>query len=214
MKDKLEKDTPFKDGDDVKIFVDSNWEIIEKIVCRSIWRCHYYKYDTYGIEYSDFCHIAYILLLKSLGNYDPSKSSIRTHCIRVLNSKMQTYIRDNYQRDKNCTITKAERLEAPISQENATTLLIDIVPSKQIVQNPYETEDAALTKNIGLYLKQLSKEQRKVAELIMDGWNRQDIIKYLGLSEVRFGRIYARMTSDEKLAPLKELIGGQKWKNL
>ena len=57
------------------------------------------------------------------------------------------------------------------------------------------------------YLDSLTGNQRRVAELLMQGHDNQSIKSVLNLSDGRFNMIYKRMRSERKVEPLKKLKG-------
>lgn len=140
------------------------------------------------MHYDDFYSIADEVLWKCLQRFDDSKNAqFETYLIGCLIRKFKsriTYM--NRKRRNNGGINVS--LDALIDDESGTTI------GETIADKP----PIEISENTQQYLNSLSKIQRRVAEMIMSGFDFLSIKKELRLSDRRFNTVLQRMKAREK----------------
>ena len=138
--------------------------------------------------YDDFYSIADEVLWKCIQNFDDSKGAqFETYLINCLMRKFKsriTYM--NRKRRNNGGINVS--LDALVDDESGTTI------GETIADKP----PIEISENTQQYLNSLSKIQRRVAEMIMSGFDFLSIKKELRLSDRRFNTVLQRMKAREK----------------
>ena len=136
----------------------------------------------------DFYSIADEVLLKCLQNFDDSKGAqFETYLINCLIRKFKSRITYMNRKRRNCGSSEIS-LDALIDDESGTTI------GETIADKP----PIEISENAQQYLNSLSKTQRRVAEMIMSGFDFFSIKKELNLSDRRFNMVFQRMKAREK----------------
>lgn len=138
--------------------------------------------------YDDFYSIAGDVLWKCVKNFDYTKGAqFETYLINCLIRKFKTQITYmNRKRRNNGGINVS--LDALIDDESGMTI------GETIADKP----PVEISENTQQYLNNLSKTQRRVAEMIMSGFDFFSIKKELHLSDRRFNTVFQRMKAREK----------------
>lgn len=138
--------------------------------------------------YDDFYSIADEVLWKCLQNFDDSKGAqFETYLINCLVNKFKTRITYMNRKRRNNGSSEVS-LEKVIDDENGTTVG-EMIADKP----PVEISDTTQQ-----YLNNLTRLQRRVAEMIMLGFDFYSIKKELHLSDRRFNAVFQRMKAREK----------------
>lgn len=131
----------------------------------------------------------------------------------IRNNSFEKYLIDSLKRKIKTQVTHMNRkkrkgdsddisLDACIEDEEKMTVL-DVIADKEV------PDITPLTQR---YLDSLTKKQRQIAEMIMQGYDVKAIKKTLGLSDDKYEVITTSMREDRKIAPLKKLKGETRWK--
>lgn len=178
--------------------LESNWTQMKIKVIDKLWFCKFKSmYEACKLDKDDFDSLAGVVLTKAFKeDYDPKSSSMFTYAVNVLDRKAKTELTYHHREKRGKGIPELS-MQQMIDDEN------DIEIEDTI---EFEGEDGIshLTQR---YIDSLPKIQKKVAELIMLGYDNQSIKKELGLSNDRFKMIMQRMRSREKVEPLEKLKG-------
>ena len=144
--------------------------------------------------YDDFYSIADEVLWKCLQNFDDSKGAqFETYLINCLIRKFKSRITYMNRKRRNCGSSEIS-LDAIIDDESGATI------GETIADKP----PVEISENTQQYLNSLSKTQRRVAEMIMSGFDFFSIKKELHLSDRRFNTVFQRMKAREKTAIFDE----------
>ena len=129
--------------------------------------------------------------------YDKKRNnSFEKYLINSLNRKLKTRITHLNRKKRKGSLDNIS-LDAYIDEEENMTVS-DMVADKQ------DEDVSSLTQR---YLDSITKLQRKIAEMIMAGYDSETIKKELGLSDNKFKMIIQRMRSKDKIEPLEKLKG-------
>ena len=140
------------------------------------------------MHYDDFYSIADEVLWKCLQWFDDSKNAqFETYLINCLIRKFKSRITYMNRKRRNCGSSEIS-LDAIIDNESGTTI------GETIADKP----PVEISENTQQYLNSLSKTQRRVAEMIMSGFDFFSIKKELNLSDRRFNMVFQRMKAREK----------------
>lgn len=138
--------------------------------------------------YDDFYSIAGEVLWKCVQRFDYSKgASFETYLIGCLIRKFKTRVTYMNRKSRNCGSSELS-LDAIIDDESGTTI------GETIADKP----PIEISENTQQYLNSLSRTQRRVAEMIMSGFDTFSIKKELHLSDRRFNTVFQRMKAREK----------------
>lgn len=178
-----------------KDLLEKEWANIQKKVVEPLWKKYQFMYESLKLDYDDFESLVGFELTKAIDKFDSTKSNLYTFATNVIDRKAKSELRNYGTSQKRSGFCKAISIEATITEDGETTL-INVLEAK-------EDEDvSALTQR---YLDSLTKMQRKVAELFMQGCNEQDVKAMLGLSNDRYKLIIMNMCESRKLAPLRKV---------
>lgn len=130
-------------------------------------------------------------------NFDKNKGkSFEKYLIDSLYKKIKTHI-TYMNRKKRNNGTPNLSIEKIMDDESNMTIG-DMIAAKDAVDiHPLAQR----------YIDSLTRTQRRIAELIMDGYDNRLIKKTLGLTEERFKMLCQRMRANEKTEPLNKLRG-------
>lgn len=146
-------------------------------------------------DYDDFYSIAGTTVWYCEEHYDPEKNkSFHQYLVDSLHRKFKTQL-TRINRKKRGGGVVNDSLDRFVD-ENGNVTLGEILPAK-------ETPDLDIL--VQRYLDSLTKKQRQIADLLMQGCTDRDIKKMLGMSNEQFGVIVMNMKKSEKIAPLKTL---------
>lgn len=146
------------------------------------------------MHYDDFYSIAGEVLWSCNVQFDDSKGAqFETYLINCLVNKFKTRITYMNRKRRNNGSSEVS-LEKVIDDENGTTVG-EMIADKP----PVEISDTTQQ-----YLNNLTRLQRRVAEMIMEGFDTLSIKKELHLSDRRFRSVFQRMKAREKTAIFDE----------
>lgn len=148
-------------------------------------------------KYDDCYSIAYEVCWRCELNYNEGREiKFTTYLIRCLHNKIKTRI--TYEnREKRCGANPDVSIEGLMDEDEKTTML-DFLATQEEPDMSSETQR---------YLNSLSKKQRKIAELIMDGYEKEDIKQILLLTDEKYRFLLERMRDDRKTEILNRLRG-------
>lgn len=151
----------------------------------------------------DLYSIALDVLRDSAERYDSAKEcSFKTFLNHNIQKKFDTYIRD-MNRDKRKCPVKMEYLDAPADE---TVDLCERVASDFNIENELsEKSYFSYNERIVKFLEVLSDRQRKIAELIMQGYAPAEIRQKLKITEKQYTDALKDMKSFEKSRILKQV---------
>lgn len=178
--------------------LEDNWEILKIKVIKPLWFQQFRDmYENSKMGYDDFESLAGFEFTKAFKNYQDEKSNLFTYATTVLMNKAKSELRNYNERDKRKALSTAISIDSVLYDDNNGEITLgDTLVAK-------EQEDiSALTER---YLDSLTVRQRRVAELMMDGYEEKDIKRILGLSNEKYKMIITNMCEERKLAPLKKL---------
>lgn len=178
-----------------KDLLEQEWTNIQKKVVEPLWKKYQYMYESLKLDYDDFESLVGFEITKAIDNFDDTKSKLSTFVANVVERKAKSELRNYGSSQKRSGFYKAISIESTIGEEGETTL-VDILEVKE------DKDISVLTQR---YLDSLTKMQRKVADLFMQGCNEQDVKAMLGLSNDRYKLIVMNMCESRKLEPLKKL---------
>lgn len=147
--------------------------------------------------YDDFYGIAGDVLCDCASKFDESSGiKFETFLINCLKRKFMSKITYMNRKKRNNGMPIVS-LDSLINEESGEQL-IDMIADKSVKE---------IHPLVQRYLDSLTSLQRKVAELMMEGYDSKTIKIQLKLSDDKFKMICQRMRSEEKLIPLNKLNG-------
>lgn len=146
-------------------------------------------------DYDDFYSIAGTCLWYCEEHYDPKK-----------NKSFHKYLVDSLHRKFKTQLTKLNRKKrgggiADVSLDKFVDENDDVTLGETLAAKEVPDIDILAQR----YLDSLTKKQRQIAELMMQGCNDRDIKVILKMSNEQYGIAIMNMKKDEKTAPLKTL---------
>lgn len=165
-------------------------------------------------DYDDFYSIANEQLLYCIFNYEEEKNDNFENYLKfiILNKFKQEMTKRNrdkrsnktYDEDGNILYLPTLSLDAPMESDEheQKTYGETLVDEDSNVEN--NLCDVILSENAMNYLQDLSKTERQIAEMIMDGYKSEDIIEYLNLSEEKYHKMLHNMGTFERMLILKK----------
>ena len=178
--------------------LENNWELIKERVVDKLWQYKFKSmYEKCKLDKDDFDSLANVVLTKAFkDDYNQNFSNIFTYATNVLDRKAKSELTYYHREKRWCGIPELS-MQQMISNDEDIAIEDTICFVEENGINP-------LTQR---YLDSLPAMQRRVAELIMSGYDNVFIKSSLGLSDDRFNMIFRRMKSEEKLEPLYKLRG-------
>lgn len=146
-------------------------------------------------DYDDIYSLAQFLLYKYVKKYDknnPNGASFNTFFYNILNRRLYaTYIRDRNRKCRSNTKIKKNGEVEFIPDVSLDAPTPDCISTLERISMDYDLEDEILNKNkresisdkTREYLNNLPKDQRNVAELIMDGCSYEEIKEILHIEQ-------------------------------
>lgn len=179
----------------VNHYCDNNMRELKKI-CNPILR----KCNIPYMNYDELYDVAVDTLGKSVETYNEEKSQFKTFLTGNLNRKIRQWItydtrgcRCNVLKDENGNIVKDEKdnnipiqnisIYQQINEEDGVTYGDIIASDFNIFDELPEEMGFAKDDKVELYLKRLSKPQRRIAILLRDGYEKSEIKKMLHMEE-------------------------------
>lgn len=204
-------------SDDMKSIVNSyyanNGSKLYNMVDKILFKLHFVDVDK-----SDFYSLSNEVFMYAIRDYDQSKS-FDGFLYSCLYKKFCTEMTQRL-RDKRCTKTKIkekdangniveitivipdERLDAPINDDNNSTLG-DTIPNDCSTEKVFfEKNEEEYSNRMLLYLSRLSDLQKKVLRLNVAGYQPNEIRKELHISEKQYADCYAAIHSYRNVSVL------------
>lgn len=151
-------------------------------------------------DYDDYYSIAGETLWYCEKHYDASRNnSFNNYLIDSLHRKFKSQITYCNRKKRGGGVDEVS-LEQALDYNEGATIGDFLVGDNGDFE--FENDFSVLMER---YLSSLTSMQRKVADLFMQGYNKQDVKEILGLSNERFKIILTNMCDERKLAPLKKL---------
>ena len=181
----------------ILVILEENWKDIQKKVILPLWNRKFKKmYESVKLDYDDFESLAGFELTKAIKTFNPQKSNLLTYATNILQRKAKTEL-TFYHRIRRDGNSKTESINRITDEESKITI-------ENMLVSEQEHELNYLAQR---YINSLTKTQRKIAELIIEGYDVNIIKKMLGFSDDKFKMIIQRMRSEEKTEPLNKLRG-------
>lgn len=147
-----------------------------------------------GKDYDDIYSLAQFLLYKCIKKYDKNNTtgaSFYTFFSNVLNRRLYaTYIRDKNRKCRSNTKIKDNGEVTFIPDVSLDAPTPDCLATLERISFSKSLEDEIIHEDISdkmrEYLNNLPKDQRKVAELIMDGYTKDEIKEILHMEQNEF----------------------------
>ena len=149
-------------------------------------------------DYDDFYSIANLVFAQVIKNRDPQKD-FHNYLCSCLENKIKT------------EITRRNRLKRKSDRESISiytsigedfTILDSLKSDFEIMEEI--SEDYTYSENVDQYLKTLSKNQFRIAKMLMDGYQAKDIMDKLNITEYQYNDYLKDMKSFEKTLVLKQ----------
>lgn len=165
-------------------------------------------------DHDDFYSIANEQLLYCIFNYDEKKNDNFENYLKfiILNKFKQEMTKRNrdkrshrtYDEDGNVVYLPTLSLDAPMEsdEDSKKTYGETLVDEENNVEN--YMDNVSLSENAINYLQDLSESERKMANLIMDGYKKEDIIEKLNLTDDKYQKILHNMGTFERMLILKK----------
>lgn len=149
------------------------------------------------LDYDDFYSIANETLWKAATVYNEKENDSFDAFLRgCIERKFKTEM-TRRNRDRRIPSSQIDRLDRPMRDgERESRTFGESLPSKHDI----ESEIDELSKNINLinYINSLSKKQKEIAKLVIDGYELHAIKEALGYTDERFALLLEGMRTFEK----------------
>lgn len=159
-------------------------------------------------DMDDFYSLAGITFVSVEASYNPDKKvSFKSYLTSCLSNKIKEEItaRNAYKRTAQ---REAISLSAPVQSDTDEIEIGDTISdSKTEVEN--EVFGRVLSDETTEYLSRLTRKQRTLARLIMDGAEETDAMRAMKLSYPEYQRLLAGMREFEKVSVLMKKNGGR-----
>lgn len=184
------------------MMLEEDWKTIRKKVILPLWNMKFKRmYEDVKLDYDDFESLAGFEISKAIKTFNPQKSNLLTYATNILQRKAKTEL-TFYHRIRRDGNSKTESINRITDEESKITI-------ENMLVSEQEHELNYLAQR---YINSLTKTQRKIAELIMAGYDVKTIKKILNLSDEKYEVITISMCDEKKITPLKKLKGETKWK--
>lgn len=203
----------------IESYYKNNSKKLHDMVDRILQKLHFYNVDN-----DDFYSLANEIFIYTLMDYEQSQSfdGFLYSCLyKKFCTEMTSRTRDKRclkikvkEKDENGNIIETtiivpdERLDTPIGDDENSTIgdmiADDFSVEKEILKKDEREE---WKKEIIEYLNGLSPLQRKIALLLSDNNTPNEICEELHITLKHFENSMKRILADEKIKPLKSLIG-------
>lgn len=153
------------------------------------------------IDLDDFRSICLVILCENINKWDVSKSSLNTFIYMVLGNKLNSYIR-NQHRDKRYPSIASVTLDD--SDTYIEMRLPEVASAETVVVH---NESDVLDKIISDYKTRLSAKQKRVFDMLLDGYSIQDILVHTGYTINEINNIRSTLSDDKYTHNLKMYMG-------
>lgn len=166
------------------------------------------KWNLSEYEIEDLYSLADEVIIEAIKNYDKTKSSFKTHFSNCLAKRFISEKRSNYKdkRFANYSGKRNDGSENTIISYN--TLINEKTESIEFYDIGYNLENDCIrfSCEVEIYFDKLSRQQKKIALLISEGYEPDDICKKLKIDKKTYRKLWERMISYEKTHVLYGLI--------
>ena len=149
-------------------------------------------------DYDDFYSIANLVFAQVIENRDPEKD-FHNYLCSCLENKIKT---EMTRRNRLKRKSDRESISIYMSIGEDLTILDSLKSDFEIMEEI--SEDYTYSENVDQYLKTLSKNQFRIAKMIMDGYQAKDIMDKLNITEYQYNDYLKDMKSFEKTLVLKQ----------
>lgn len=164
----------------------------------------------YQKDCDDFYSLANEVLANLCKTYD-GKQNFDAYVYSCLLNKIKTEM-TRRNRQKRQADRLAESIDRPLT-EDGNTKLGDIIPSNfDLEKTVLDKSGISSDEKVEKYLKSLTKRQRQVAELIIQGANPGEIKEKLGLTNKQYETAVLGMKEHDKIRHLIRRVGSCKYK--
>lgn len=181
----------FKNQNDNDVF--QNWEIaiLKKVVWefQQQWDCLKREY-----QFEDLLQECKIHWLLNRDSYDPSKGvKEQTYMARVIKNKLKDIRRKKFSQKRAAELNLLS-LDQPLSNDDESTELHDIVGNEEILPNDFQTHELIeLNVQIRQVIDQLNPRQQEVCDLYIQGYEKADIVKFLKIPRTTLNDEFKRI---------------------
>ena len=150
-----------------------NWNEIRKRVIIPLWNRKFKSmYENAKMDYDDFESLAAVELTWAIKNgmFNPQKSNLFTYATNVINKKAMTELRNCTQRDKRKILYVSDSVDAMDKS------IVEKISCK-------DNKNDVLSEKMMQYLNKLSNLQKRILFLMSDGYNNNEIINALNISQ-------------------------------
>ena len=153
------------------------------------------------MNYDDLYDVAIECLCYSVKNYDEEKSQFKTFLLGNIKRKFSTWMRDST-RSCRCNVERDEKGRIVIDEETKNNKVIydssihgeteDGYSLEETIASDYDLEDDVmksffeLDNKIEKYLNSLTKIQKKIVNMLSDGFEKNEIVEKLELKEKEY----------------------------
>lgn len=155
----------------------------------------------YESDYNDFYSIANNVVWIAAKNFDETQNDNFDVFLRgCIERKFKTEM-TRRNRDRRIPTKHIDSLDRPLSDESDLSFGDTIKGSFDLNEELYELSEESRIDN---YLNSLTETQKKIARLILNGYELHEIKKILGLSNDKFDRLLNKMRSLDKRILLRK----------
>lgn len=148
------------------------------------------------IDYDDFYSSANETVWLSMMKYDPDQNDNVDCYIRSCCKKKFMSIITERNRSKRIPSNIIVSLDAALEPESSITIG-DMIPADRIVDD--DIYDLNGEYDLNEFLNSLSKKQRSIVSLIMDGYDKANILEILGITSDRYDVCMSRLKNVDTL---------------
>lgn len=153
------------------------------------------------VDYDDFYSIANYTLWLAAKNFDESQNDCFEAFLKdCIYRKFKTEM-TRRNRDRRVPAKHIDSMDKPLSDGSEITFGETIKSNFKIEDNLYELSEES---RIDLYLNTLTTTQKKIARLILDGYELHEIKRILGIPDEKFNRLLNKMRSLDKRILLRK----------
>lgn len=161
-----------------------------------------------GKDYDDLIDVALMTLIEVVKDYNSEKSQFKTYLVSSIKRAFYDWTRDNIrgkrcnlERDKNGKIKYKEnengkKIPIPIWDVSYDAPVEDGIDIRERITKT--TDTCEYSENVEKYLSTLTDTERKIAELVIEGYSLKEIQENLKLTDKKFAKIINNMKSFQR----------------
>ena len=161
-----------------------------------------------GKDYDDLIDVALMTLIEVVKDYNSEKSQFKTYLVSSIRRAFYDWTRDNIrgkrcnlERDKNGKIKYKEnengkKIPIPIWDVSYDAPVEDGIDIRERITKT--TDTCEYSENVEKYLSTLTDTERKIAELVIEGYSLKEVQENLKLTDKKFAKIINNMKSFQR----------------